>query len=314
MCGFWQAGRQWLQSGCSGCRLMQGNSLTILSMGSLLEGFPKTRPGHPWHQPGQEVAGPSGTMTEVESTDVVYKIRQWSLPGAAVMLVLNVSSRVNGLELDDKALLESYAVLQEGILCDVFSQKCSAAWQGAPGQRLTVAIMLPGRQMADDWLDFMLSQRNLWPTFTTKGAPTEVITEKTVRKERRRLQAKHLWMEVKLSWNVLTDRMYTVRNYISCYSTGLPGAAKGIPMKKKHTVDMPTERSRHGGNNAKSGCCITNANVRHWSWTLKTFCMHSGARKRKLVWRLMHIWNIAQRGGKQERALTSSSDDVSCRM
>ena len=24
----------------------------------------------------------------------------------------------------------------------VFSQKCSAAWQGAPGQRLTVAIML----------------------------------------------------------------------------------------------------------------------------------------------------------------------------
>ena len=49
------------------------------------------------------------------------------------------------LELDDKALLESYAVLQEGILCDVFSQKCSAAWQGAPGQRLTVAIILAVR-------------------------------------------------------------------------------------------------------------------------------------------------------------------------
>jgi len=61
------------------------------------------------------------------STEVVYKIRQWSLPGAAVMPVLNVSSRVTWLELDDKALLESYAVLQEGILCDV-SQKCSAAW------------------------------------------------------------------------------------------------------------------------------------------------------------------------------------------
>ena len=125
------------------------------------------------------------------------------------MPVLNVSSRVTWLELDDKALLESYAVLQEGILCDVFSQKCSAAWQGAPGQRLTVAIMLPGRQMADDWLDFMLSQRNLWPTFTTKGAPAEMITEKTFRKERRRLQAKHLWMEIKISWNVLFDRMYT---------------------------------------------------------------------------------------------------------
>ena len=139
--------------------------------------------------------------------------------------------------------------------------------------------MLPGRQLADDWLDFMLSQKNLWPTFTTRGALTEVITEKTFRKERRRLQAKHLWMEVKLSWNVLSDRMYTVR----CYSTRLPGAAKRIPMKKKHTVDLHTKKSRHGGSNAKSGCCITNVNVRHWSRTLRAFCKHSGARKRMLV-------------------------------
>ena len=125
------------------------------------------------------------------------------------MPVLNVSSRVFWLELDDKALLDSYTVLHKGILCDVFSQKCSAAWQGAPGQRLTVAIMLPGRQDADDWLNFMLSQKNLWPTFTTRETLTEEISEKTFRKERRRLQAKHLWMEVKLSRHVLADRMYT---------------------------------------------------------------------------------------------------------
>ena len=125
--------------------------------------------GHAWHQPAHEVAGPSGTTTEAENNDVMYKIRKWSLPDAAVMPVLNVSSRVTWLELDDKALLDSYAVLQEGILCDVFSQKCSAAWQGAPGQRLTVSIMLPGRQMADEWLDFMLSQRNLWPTLYYQG-------------------------------------------------------------------------------------------------------------------------------------------------
>ena len=164
---------------------------------------------HPWHQSRQEAAGSSGAMSDVDSTEVVYKIRQWSLPGAAVVPVLNVSSRVFWLELDDKALLDSYTVLQEGILCDVFSQKCSAAWQGAPGQRLTVAIMLPGRQDADDWLNFMLSQKNLWPTFTTRGTLTEEISEKTFRKERRRLQAKHLWMEVKLSWHVLANRMYT---------------------------------------------------------------------------------------------------------
>ena len=83
---------------------------------------------------------------------------KWSLPGAAVVPVLNVSSRVFWLELDDKALLDSYGVLQEGILCDVFSQKCSAAWQGARGERLTVSVMLPGRQDADDWLNFIAEE------------------------------------------------------------------------------------------------------------------------------------------------------------
>ena len=248
--------------------------------------------GHPWHQSRQEAAAPSGTMSDVDSAEVVYKIRQWSLPGAAVVPVLNVSSRVFWLELDDKALLDSYTVLQEGILCDVFSQKCSAAWQGAPGQRLTVAIMLPGRQDADDWLNFMLSQKNLWPTFTTRGTLTEEISDKTFRKERRRLQAKHLWMEVKLSWQVLADRMYTAaptgksrEELYALLFNKAARAAKRIPMKKKHTVDLHTKQSRRGGSNAKSGCCITKVKVRHWSRTFRAFYRHSGARKRMLVLR-----------------------------
>ena len=116
-------------------------------------------------------------MEDADSTEVVYQIRQWSLPGAAVVPVLNVSSRVFWLELDDKALLDSYTVLQEGILCDMFSQKCSAAWQGARGERLTVAIMLPGRQDADDWLNFMLSQKNIWPTFTQRRSPNRSLVK-----------------------------------------------------------------------------------------------------------------------------------------
>ena len=52
------------------------------------------------------------------------------MPGAAVMPVLNVSSRVTWLELDDNALLESNAMLQEGILCDSFSQKKSVQLHG----------------------------------------------------------------------------------------------------------------------------------------------------------------------------------------
>ena len=79
-----------------------------------------------------------------------YKIRQWSLPGDTIVPVLNVTSRVFWLKLDDKVFLDSYGVLQEGILCEVFTQKCSAAWQGARRERLTVGVMLPGRQDPGD--------------------------------------------------------------------------------------------------------------------------------------------------------------------
>eukprot|EP00434_Breviolum_minutum_P046410 symbB.v1.2.041958.t1/scaffold8927.1/size4644/1 len=133
----------------------------------------------------QGAAGSSEPIEDTDSTEVKYKIRQWSLPGAAVVPVLNVSSRVFWLELDDKALLDSYGVLQEGILCDVFSQKSSAAWQGARGERQTVSVMLPDRQNADDWLNFMLSQKNLWPTFTTRSTLTEEISAQVFSKVRR---------------------------------------------------------------------------------------------------------------------------------
>ena len=167
-----------------------------------------TPPASSWHQHSQGATGSNEPMEDSDSTEVKYKIRQWSLPGATVVPVLNVSSRVFWLELDDKALLDSYGVLQEGILCDVFSQKCSAAWQGARGERLTVSVMLPGRQDADDWLNFMLSQKNLWPTFTTRGTIAEELSAQVFSKERRRLQAHHLWMVVNLKWGVLVDRMY----------------------------------------------------------------------------------------------------------
>ena len=130
------------------------------------------------------------------------------------------------------------------------------------------------------------------PPFTTRGTLTEEISEKIFRKERRRLQAKHLWMEVKLRWHVLDDRMYTgaptgshVSNSMHCFSTRLSGVAKRIPMRKKHIVDLDLQRSSHGGSNAKSGCYTSKVKARHWFWTFKAFYRLSGARKQMLVLR-----------------------------
>ena len=117
-------------------------------------------------------------------------------------------------------------MLQERILCEVFSQKCSAAWQGARGERLTVGVMLPGRQNPGDWLNFVLSQKNLWPTFTTRSTLTEELTVQAFSKEKRWLQAEHLWMDINLKWKVLRDRVYVTlllgspKNISPCYLTG----------------------------------------------------------------------------------------------
>ena len=115
---------------------------TYTQEGRPASGPPHTSPGaSPWHQDSQGAAGSSEPMEDIDSIEVKYKIRQWSLPGAVVVPVLNVSSRVFWLELDDKALLDSYGVLQEGILCDVFSQKCSAAWQGGYSCQLNCTLL-----------------------------------------------------------------------------------------------------------------------------------------------------------------------------
>ena len=199
-------------------------------------------------------------MEESDSTEVQYKIRQWSLPGAAIVPVLNVTSRVSWLELDDKTLLGSYGVLQEGILCDVFSQKCSAAWQGARAERLTVGIMLPGPQEADDWLNFMLSQKNLWPTFTTRGTLNEEISAQAFSKELKRLQAFHLWMDVKLRWGVLLTECTSLhllgnpkQNSMHCFLTKLLDATVQTLMKKRSTVELESKRSEHGGRAVEIG-------------------------------------------------------------
>ena len=290
--------------------------------GQPASGLSQTQSGvHPWHQSKQGAAGSSGAMSDVDSTEVVYKIRQCSLPGATVVPVLNVSSRVFWLELDDKALLDSYTVLQEGILCDVFSQKCSAAWQGAPGQRLTVAIMLPGRQDADEWLNFMLSQKNLWPTFTTRETLTEEISEQIFRKERRRLQAKHLWMEVKLRWQVLADRMYTAapidRSREQLYALLFNKAARG-----NHT--NPYEEKAYRGPALKA--------VQAWWEQCKDWMLYFKGQSSPSVLDIQGLLQAFRSkeadahaeveafmehcasGGRQKRALTSSSDVDSCLM
>ena len=117
--------------------------------------------------------------------------------GATSVPVLNVSSRVFWLELDDKALLDSYGVLQEGILCDVFRR----------------SVLLRGRALEVKGLQLVaqlyIGRRRTFGLPLQPGVLSQTKSQhRYSAKERRRLQAQHLWMEVKLRWGVLVDRMY----------------------------------------------------------------------------------------------------------
>ena len=210
-------------------------------------GPPQTYSGaHPWHQHSQGAAGSSEAMEEK------YKVRQWPLAGATIVPVLNVSSRVFWLELDDKALLDSYAVLQESILCDVFSQKCSAAWQGARGERLTVGIMLPAVKMRMTGSTSCYRRR-------TYGLPLQlgVLSQ---RRSRNRSSAKSGagcrpsicgWWSSYGGGCLLTECTSkpppgsAKKNSMLCSSTGPPDTTAQTHMKRKSIVMLESKKSRH---------------------------------------------------------------------
>ena len=76
-------------------------------------------------------------------------------------------------------------------------------------------MLLPGNGTADQWLDFLQSQRHFWPSMTTRFASLTPLSEATFRRERRRLQSKHLWDIVNVDWHALVRKLYV------CKPTGL---------------------------------------------------------------------------------------------
>ncbi len=104
------------------------------------------------------------------SREMAYKIQKWNVQSAGTFPILLANTRVDWLGIDDKEITQHFPILREGILRDVFSQRASAAWQGAPPQKVTVSILLPGQCPPDSWLDYLQSQRHFWPSMTTHFA------------------------------------------------------------------------------------------------------------------------------------------------
>ena len=145
------------------------------------------------------------------SREMTYKIQKWNVKSPEVHPILVANARVDWMALQDSELTQQFEILREGILRDVFSQRASSAWQGMQPQRLTVSLLLPGGGTADQWLDFLQSQRQFWPTMTTRHASLAPIRMLTFQRERRQMQSKHLWDTLSIDWSKLSWKLYTYK-------------------------------------------------------------------------------------------------------
>ena len=161
-----------------------------------------------------------------------------------------LQSRINvdWLTFDPRMFVPLFPRLKEGILCDVFIQKAVVAWDSAPGNRIMVSLLLPGCMEMDQWLKEVRACINMWPLQkTTHVVSNQMATDVFMRRERRRLQARHIWVKIEPVWTKIRDRVWTKQ------ATGLPYDA----LFRRLFLHEYTEESRWLENSYRG---------QHWRW------------------------------------------------
>ena len=84
---------------------------------------------------------------------------------------------------------------------DLYSAVQSTLWWYSLWCLHSEGFSLPGTIGADEWLYKVSDNRHMWPLqMTSHPAADQLPTELFMRNERRRLQACHIWMEIKPKW------------------------------------------------------------------------------------------------------------------
>ena len=98
-----------------------------------------------------------------------------------------------------------------------------------------VSLLLPGPMEADQWLHKVRANRHMWPLqMTSHPAANQLPTELFMRRERRRLQARHIWVAIQPDWPMIKARVWTK------HATGLPYT---VPYRRLFLHEF-TEESR----------------------------------------------------------------------
>ena len=71
----------------------------------------------------------------------------------------------------------------------------------------TTKTLLPGTSSASEWRNLLQSRRQFWPTLTTRHASLVPVSAEALQRERRQMQAKHLWYNLDIRWVDLKDKL-----------------------------------------------------------------------------------------------------------
>ena len=181
-----------------------------------------------------------------EALDFTYKVKRWQADARGCCPVLQSRINVDWLTFDPQMFAPLFPRLKEGILRDVFIQKAVVAWDSAPSNRIMVSLLLPGPMEMDQWLRDVRASINMWPLQKTAHVMTnQLATEIFMRRERRRLQARHIWEKIEPDWPMIKERVSrTKRSLDASFST--------IIRKNPGGWRIPT-RDRTGAGSNSSG-------------------------------------------------------------
>ena len=146
-----------------------------------------------------------------------FKVKRWQVDQSGCCPILQSRINVDWFTFDPQIFTTPFHRLYDGILYAVFIQKAAVAWDNAPNSRIMVSLLLPGPMEADQWLHKVRANRHMWPLqMTSHPAANQLPTELFMRRERRRLQARHIWVAIKPDWPMIKARVWTK------HATGLP--------------------------------------------------------------------------------------------
>ena len=178
-----------------------------------------------------------------------------------------------------------------------------AAWQGAQPQKLTVSMLLPGTSSAAEWRDLLQSRRQFWPTLTTRHASLVPVSAEALQRERRQMQAKHLWYNLDIRWVDLKDKLEVLA------PTGIFSLRSSVrtPIKRDATLEKIWRMSNGNGKPRKSTSCSTKRMAATllaltWPWHFKALTLTTLQRIMQLKTQkhYMHV------DGRQKKVFTVS--------